>query len=195
MTRLHLTHVARIHCLELVSVYMYPSTCIHLYHLSPSIHVSCIGDKIVVTATCISICIRLHVDRYMKSDTSSKQWSTRGYKWIQLVPGLHVSGVNAALKKMCRAISNPPLGFTDVYRPPGCQERRCQPARWRNSQNATRYENKRHVTHSMTSLTWRNRVRLQHQQQQQSITGWTRAICVLPAVLARYSSSICFMKK
>ena len=30
------------------------------------------------------------------ADTSSKQCSTRGYKWIQHVSGLHVSGVNAA---------------------------------------------------------------------------------------------------
>ena len=33
----------------------------------------------------------------MSTDTSSEQCSTRGYKWIQLVSGLHVSGVNAAL--------------------------------------------------------------------------------------------------
>ena len=46
MPRLHLIHIARIQDV---------STCIHLYPLSPSIHVSCIGDKIVVTATCIHL--------------------------------------------------------------------------------------------------------------------------------------------
>ena len=55
-------------------------------------------------------CIRLHVDGYMSPDTSSKQCSTQGYKWIHAavrtilsliqdtcISGLHVSGVNAAL--------------------------------------------------------------------------------------------------
>jgi len=79
MPRLHLTHVARIQVV---------STCIHLYPLSPS--VSCIGDKIVVTAnvaTCFRLhCIRRHVDGYklLVRDTCIR---------------LHVlSGVNAALR-------------------------------------------------------------------------------------------------
>ena len=49
MPRLHLIHVAQIQVAP---------TCIHLYRLLPcTCKVSCIGDKIVVTATCIW-CIR-----------------------------------------------------------------------------------------------------------------------------------------
>ena len=50
----------------------------------------------ITLTPCNSLLSRVYT-RYMQTDTSSKQCSTRGYKWIQLVSGLHVSGVNAAL--------------------------------------------------------------------------------------------------
>jgi len=76
MPRLHLIHVARI---QIVA-----STCVHLYDVSlvADYIVSCIGDKIVVAATCIPLvsASSTDVDRY------------------KLLVRLHVSGVNAALR-------------------------------------------------------------------------------------------------
>ena len=66
MPRLHLIHVARIQVV---------STCVPCRRL----HVSCIGDKTVVTATCIHLyprvehCLEL-VSGYMQTDISCSSW-------------------------------------------------------------------------------------------------------------------------
>jgi len=73
MPHLHLIHVARTQV---------GSTCIHLYRLLPSMHVSRIGDKTVVMAICIHLYPLVSGYKLLVRDTCIR---------------LHVSDVNAAL--------------------------------------------------------------------------------------------------
>ena len=75
MPRVHLIHVARVQV----------TSCIHLYRLSPSIHVSGIGDKIVVNGALrrhVSTCIRIHVARPGYLYPATCIWCKRGLSKI-----------------------------------------------------------------------------------------------------------------